>query len=439
MTTALPREPAEAARPWQYYLQRKVLVIFFLGFSAGLPFPLVLSTLTAWLQDAGLETSTISKFAWLGFAYSFKFAWSPLVDVLRVPFLTAWLGRRRAWLFLSQLGIGISLLVLAGVEPSAALGAFTAVAIAVALFSATQDIALDAYRIEVAGTEMQGVLAAAYQYGYRIAIIVSGAGALFIAEFGSWEMSYRAMAACMVVGLLTTLFCHEPAVSRAIERQFSGSRAERAFKWFGAAIAGPFTEFFRRFGPWAVTLLLFITVFRISDYVLGILANPFYLIIGFTKAEIASVAKFYGLWVSLAGIGVGGWAILRFGVPRCVIAATVLIASTNLFFASLALIGPSLGMLTVTISADNFAMGFAGTVFIAYLSSLTSPLFTATQYALFSSISSFVGKLTAGFSGNVQEAVGWVGFFLYAAALGVPAIVLAIVIARYHERLVEER
>jgi MFS transporter, PAT family, beta-lactamase induction signal transducer AmpG len=439
VSSSLPAEPVEGARAWRYYLQRKVLVIFFLGFSAGLPFPLVLSTLTAWLQDAGLETSTISKFAWLGFAYSFKFVWSPLVDVLRVPFLTGWLGRRRAWLFLSQIGIAVSLLVMAGVEPSAALGAFTAVAIAVALFSATQDIVLDAYRIEVAGSEMQGVLAAAYQYGYRIAIIVSGAGALYIAQFGSWEMSYRAMAACMAVGVLTTLFCHEPLVSRAIEREFTGSRAERAFKWFGSSIAGPFTEFFKRFGHWAIVLLLFITVFRISDYVLGILANPFYLVIGFTKAEIASVAKLYGLWVSLAGIGIGGWAILRFGIPRCVVAATVLIASTNLFFASLALIGPNLGMLTVTISADNFAMGFAGTVFIAYLSSLTSPLFTATQYALFSSISSFVGKLIAGFSGNVQEAVGWFGFFIYAAALGVPAIVLAIIVARHHHALVQER
>ncbi len=438
MSTAAPAEPVDAARAWHYYLQRRVLVLFFLGFSAGLPFPLVLSTLTAWLQDAGLETSAISKFAWLGFAYSFKFVWSPLVDVLPVPLLTRWLGRRRAWLFLSQLGIGVSLVILAGVDPSAMLGAFTAVAIAVALLSATQDIALDAYRIEIAESEMQGVLAAAYQYGYRIAIIVSGAGALFIAQYGSWEMSYRAMAACMAVGLLTTLFCREPQVSRAIERQFTGSRAGRAFKWFGSSIAGPFADFFRRFGRWAVILLLFITVFRISDYVLGILANPFYLVIGFSKAEIASVAKFYGLWVSLAGIGIGGWAIVRFGIPKCVILATVLIAGTNLFFATLALIGPSLSMLTVTISADNFAMGFAGTVFIAYLSSLTNPLFTATQYALFSSVSSFVGKLTAGFSGNVQEAVGWFGFFLYAAALGVPAIVLAVLIARRHHDLVEK-
>lgn len=422
---------------WRFYLQDKILVIFFLGFSAGLPFPLVYSTLSAWLEEAGLQRSTISTFAWLGFAYSFKFLWSPLVDALSLPLLTRWLGRRRAWLFLSQLSIGLCLFFLSDIDPALALPAFTFVAIAVALLSATQDIVLDAYRIEIAESEMQGVLAAAYQYGYRLAILVGMAGALYIAEFGSWSMSYKAMGACMAVGLITTLICKEPVTIQQVVRHFSGTRIERAAKWFAVSIAGPFKDVFKRFGSWAITLIAFIALFRISDYVLGILANPFYLDIGFSKIQIANIAKLYGTWISLIGIGGGGWAVVRFGVPKCVVAATVLIASTNLFFAALAVTGPDIAMLTVTISADNFAMGFAGTVFIAYLSSLTNISFTATQYALFSSLSSFVGKLTAGYSGNVQESVGWVGFFLYAASLGIPAIILSIFVARRHAKLVE--
>ncbi|NNE59791.1 MAG: AmpG family muropeptide MFS transporter [Woeseia sp.] len=416
-------------------MQKKVLTLFFLGFSAGLPFPLVYSTLTAWLEEAGLERSTISTFAWLGFAYSFKFLWSPLVDTLPLPLLTRLLGRRRAWLFAAQIGIGISLFLLGDMDPARALGAFTGVAIAVALLSATQDIALDAYRIEIAKIEMQGVLAAAYQYGYRIAIAVGTAGALYIAEFGSWSIAYKSMAACMAVGVLTTLLSHEPAVSARATLHFTGNIVERVGRWLTTAVAGPFMDFFDRYGRHAVLLLAFIGLFRISDYVLGILANPFYLNIGFSKAQIASVAKIYGLWVSLAGTAAGAWAILRFGLSRCVVTATVLIASTNLFFAALAITGANLAMLTVTISADNFTMGFAGTVFIAYLSSLTNLSFTATQYALLSSMSTVFGKFTAGYSGNVQEAVGWLGFFLYAAALGIPAILLSVFVARHLDEL----
>lgn len=409
-------------------------MLFFLGFSAGLPFPLVYSTLTGWLEEAGIQRSTISTFAWLGFAYSFKFLWSPLVDTLSLPLLTRWLGRRRAWLFASQIGIGLSLFYLSDIDPARALTAFTFAAIAVALLSATQDIALDAYRIEIAETEMQGVLAAAYQYGYRVAIAVGTAGAFFIAEFGSWAISYKAMAACMAVGVITTLLCSEPEGTIRRLRDLGGTPLERAGKWISIAVVGPFRDFFLRYGSWALTLFAFIAFFRMSDYVLGILASPFYLDIGFSKAEIASVAKFYGLWISLIGTAVGAAAILKFGVPRCIIAATVLIASTNLFFAAMTLVGPKLAMLAVTISADNFAMGFAGTVFIAYLSSLTNVSFTATQYALFSSASTFIGKLTAGYSGNVQEAIGWFGFFLYAAALGIPAIILSVIVARRYEQ-----
>ncbi|MDG1712580.1 MAG: MFS transporter [Woeseiaceae bacterium] len=414
---------------WRFYFQEKIITLFFLGFSAGLPFPLVYSTLTGWLEEADIERSTISTFAWLGFAYSFKFLWSPLVDSLKIPVLSNWLGRRRAWLLVSQLGIACSLFLLSGIDPGYALKMFTFVAIAVALLSATQDIALDAYRIEIAEIEMQGLLAAAYQYGYRVAIAVGTAGAFLIAEYGSWSISYKAMSLCMLVGIGTTLYCNEPEDKRYDRKLIQGKR-EQFKQWILLAVVNPFTDFFKRYGSQAIILLLFISFFRVSDYVLGILASPFYLDIGFSKTQIAGVAKFYGLWVSLIGTAFGATAILKFGVSKCIVVATILIASTNLFFALMAYTGPYMSLLTITISADNFTMGFAGTVFLSYLSSLTNLSFTATQYALFTSVSTFLGKFAAGFSGNIQESIGWVGFFLYAALMGVPAIILSLFVAK---------
>lgn len=417
-------------RPWSWYLQEKIVVIFFLGFSGGLPFPLVYATLTYWLNESGIEKSTISAFAWIGFAYAFKFLWSPFVDRLHLPLLTNALGRRRAWLLLSQILITVSLVVLSSIDPAQAIAAFALVAIAVAVSSATQDMAIDAYRIECAPDEMQGLLAASYQYGYRIAMIVGGAGALYMADFMSWTIAYQAMALCMGVGIVTTLLSREPPVPEGVDVD------ERIFKdgfvhWFVKSVVGPFADFFRRYGWFALTMLLFIALYRISDYVLGILANPFYDDIGFTKSQVASVAKLYGLWIALVGIAGGGVAIVKLGPAKSLILSATLIAVTNLFFVYLASVGPDLIALTVTISFDNFAQGFSGTVFIAYLSSLTNVSFTATQYALFSALSVFLGKLLAGYSGNVQEAIGWTGFFVYAAAMGIPSIILAIVVVRH--------
>ena len=436
MVTDATAESADQSRGWRFYLQKNVVVLFLLGFSAGLPFLLVYSTLSAWLKDAGLQMSTISTFAWLGFAYSLKFVWAPFIDSLPVPGLTRWLGRRRGWLLLAQLAIAAALVVLASTDPSQAIGVFAFVALVVAFSSATQDIVIDAYRIECAPNEMQGILAAAYQYGYRLALLVAGAGALYIAQYGSWSLAYTTMAACMLVGIGTTLWCREPDLAEPRSSYAGLPVAARFAHWFRHAVADPFIDFFQRFGRFALVIVLFILCFRLSDYVLGILANPFYLDIGFSKAEIASVAKIYGVIVSLVGAGAGGWAVVRFGVARCLIIATVLIASTNLFFALMVNVGAEIWMLTVTISADNFAMGFGGTVFIAYLSSLVNQAFTATQYALMSSLMALLGKFTAGYSGNVQESLGWLGFFFYAAALGIPAIVLAFVVARRHDALV---
>lgn len=426
----------DEALDWRYYLQKKVLIIFFLGFSSGLPFPLVYSTLSTWLAQSGIELSTVSTFAWLGFAYSFKFIWAPLVDTLRIPLLTRLLGRRRGWMFLAQLSIIGSLMVLSGMDPTQNIKAFALVGFAVAFSSATQDIVIDAYRIECAEIRMQGVLAAAYQYGYRVALLLGTAGALALAQFADWSTAYLAMAGCAGVGILTTLICKEP-VTKARETLDTGTSAlENIAKWFTHAIAEPFVDFFNRFGRFTIVLLAFISLYRLSDYVLGILANPFYLDIGYSLLQVAVIAKGYGLWISLIGIGSGGWAVVKYGVARCLVIATILIASTNLFFAAMVLVGPEPWMLAVTISADNLAQGFSGTVLIAYLSSLTNLSFTATQYALLSSFMSLFGKLTAGYSGNVQESIGWLGFFLYAAALGIPAILLSVIVAKRHDELV---
>jgi PAT family beta-lactamase induction signal transducer AmpG len=426
----LAAELTPAGPGWRFYLQKKVVVLTLLGFSAGLPLPLVYATLTAWLYEAGLPNSTISTFAYLTFAYSLKFAWSPVVDAVKLPLLTRWLGRRRSWLFIAQAGLAASLFVLAQVDPSQALPLFALIAAIVALLSATQDIVLDAYRVEVAGEKLQGVLAAAYQYGYRVAIVVSGAGALSLAQHASWSVSYSIMAGCMGVGILTTLWCNEPENAVLPDYHLQGSMSEKVRSWFLAAVTGPVTDFFRRYGRMALTILSFMALFRISDYVLGILANPFYLDVGFTKDQVAVVAKLYGLWVALFAIGAGAWSIVKFGLSKSLIAATILIASTNLFFALMVVTGPEVWALALTISFDNFAQGYAGTIFIAYLSSLTNVSFTATQYALFSSLSVFFGKLVAGYSGEVQEWIGWFGFFIYAAATGIPSIILSIVVVR---------
>lgn len=421
---------------WRHLLQKRVLVILLLGFSSGLPFPLVYSTLSAWLAEAGVELSTLSTFAWLGFAYSLKFLWAPIVDSLRLPVLTRLFGRRRAWMLLAQLSIGASLLVLAGVDPKENIEAFALIAFAVAFSSATQDIVIDAYRIECADIRMQGVLAAAYQYGYRIAMLISMAGALALATYAPWSVTYMAMAGCMVIGILTTLWCKEPE-THIQQILYTGlSASQKISKWFQHSVAKPFGDFFGRFGRFAIILLVFISLYRLSDYVLGILANPFYLELGYSKIQISAIAKVYGTWITLLGVASGAWAVLRVGVARCLFTATILIASTNLFFAAMVIVGPEPWMLAVTITADNLAGGFSGTVLIAYLSSLTNLSFTATQYALLSSVMSFAGKFTAGFSGNVQESIGWLGFFLYAAALGLPAIAMSFVVAKRHKELV---
>lgn len=417
------------------YLEPACLRMFFLGFSSGLPLLLVLGTLGFRLREAQVGLATIGFMSWVGLVYAFKWAWAPAVDHCPVPVLTRLLGRRRAWLALSQAALAAGLCGMAAADPARNLEATVFWALFTAFASATQDIALDAYRIESADPESQGMLAAAYQFGYRIAMIWAGAGALGIAaaasgvagagyDAGAWTVAYGAMAASVAVGFVTVLASPEPPLPReAARRQAEGSprgvlgRA-RAMFW------QPLSDFCRRYGRWAAVLLALVAVYRISDVVMGIMANPFYADMGFTKAEVALVIKVFGVAMTLAGTFLGGLVVLRIGVLRALMLGAALSAATNLLFAALAQVGHSVAFLVFTVSADNLAGGLASSAFVAFLSGLTSREFSATQYALLSSVMLLLPKAIAGFSGVAVEAAGYSAFFIGTAFIGIPAMLL---------------
>ncbi len=425
------------------YLRPRVVAMLFLGFSAGLPFLLVFSTLGAWLTQAGTSRTAIGYFAWIGITYSVKFLWSPLIDRLSIPVATRLLGKRRSWMLAGQIGIAAGLVGMALTDPAVDLTRMAWLALLVAFSSATQDVSIDAWRIEAVDKRMQGPMAGAYQTGYRLALLASGAGALFIASDASWPAAYLTMAALVGVGIVTVLAIGEPEVDpevvRARERDYLETiarmvpetrRMGAAGRWFFGAVVCPFLDFFRKAGLFSLVILAFISVYRISDLVMGSMANPFYLDLGFTLEQIAAIAKVFGIGMTILGAAIGGALVVRYGAVKMLLPGAVLVSVTNLLFAWLATLGPEPGMLVVTISADNLSAGFAGSVFIAYLSNLTSPGYTATQYALFSSLMTLLGKFLSGFSGIVVDAWDYPAFFLYAAVMGVPAIVLALVIAR---------
>ncbi|MFN7861780.1 MAG: AmpG family muropeptide MFS transporter [Curvibacter sp.] len=398
-----------------------------LGFAAGLPLLLVLGTLSFRLREAGVSRATIGELSWVGLAYAFKWAWAPLVDRVTLPGLTRWLGRRRSWLLLSQLAIVAGLVGMALADPQAGLAVLVWCALAVAFASATQDIALDAYRIESAGVERQAALAAAYQSGYRVAMIWAGAGVLWLAaraetgasgyQNSAWTWAYLVMAASMLPGVLTVLLSPEPA-------QQALPPARNAAEWLQGALLEPFADFLRRYKWQAFLILALIAVYRISDVVMGIMANPFYVDMGYRKDEVAAVTKVYGVIMTLLGAFVGGLMALRLGVMRVLMLGAVLSAASNLLFAWLAGHGHDLTALVFVISADNLASGIASAAFIAYLSSLTNINYSATQYALFSSMMLLAPKFIAGFSGHYVDAYGYSQFFVSTALLGLPVLVL---------------
>ncbi len=428
--------PARAARPsWgetlRVYLEAPTLRMLLLGFSAGLPLLLVFGTLSFWLREAGIDRTTIGYLSWVGLAYGFKWVWAPLVDRLPIPLLTRLLGRRRSWLLLSQSVIMAALVGMALTDPKLALLPVVWCALAVAFGSATQDIALDAFRIESAEVQRQAALAAAYQTGYRMAMIWAGAGVLWIAaraevagadgvigyQHGAWQIAYFTMAASMLLGVVTVLFSPEPA-----PRELPPAR--NAAEWLKSALVEPFADFLRRYGKQAALILMLIAVYRISDVVMGIMANPFYVDMGYTKDEVAAVTKVYGVIMTLAGAFVGGALAMRFGVMRVLMLGAVLSAASNLLFAWLGSRGHDVNALIFVISADNLSSGIASAAFIAYLSSLTNINYSATQYALFSSMMLLLPKFLAGYSGTYVDAFGYSSFFTGTALLGVPVLLL---------------
>lgn len=421
------------------YTRPRVITMLFLGFSAGLPFLLVFSTLSAWLTDAQISRSIIGLFSWVGITYSIKVFWAPVVDRVPLLLLTRHFGKRRSWMLLAQTGIAVGLLGMSRITPgSDALTMMVWFALLVAFSSATQDITIDAYRIEAIEINKQAAMAAMYIGGYRLALLVAGAGAFYIADFFSWQSAYMAMAALVSVGIITTLIINEPAhitsqnnlamearVVAYMERSAHlPDRIRRISAWFIGAVVCPFVDFFSRNGVLAILILGLVAVFRISDITMGVMANPFYLDMGFSKSEIASVAKVFGFAMTILGSVIGGVLVLRFGIMRILLLGAAMVAATNLLFAMMAASDPGLGLLSVVISADNLSGGIANAVFIAYLSSLVNQRYTATQYALFSSLMTLPGKFLGGFSGFIVDGFGYVNFFLYASAVGLPAIIL---------------
>jgi PAT family beta-lactamase induction signal transducer AmpG len=373
-------------------------------------------------------------FGWVGILYSLKFLWAPLTDSLRLPGITRWLGRRRSWMLVSQVCVTIGLVALASADPLENLQLVAWLALMVAFGSATQDIVVDAYRIEAVPLEGQGAMAASYQVGYRVALqAIAGALAFYIADFLSFQFAYLVMAVMMGIGMLTVMLISEPDVNLEEHSDDQSNDQQSTFRfgqWFRNSVVGPFADFFRRHGYWAIVLLAFIGFYRVSDMVLGVMAYPFYIDLGFSLSEIATVTKVFGVFVTLFGAAMGGVAVARYSLAGPLIVGAVMLAVTNLFFAAMALVGPELWFLVVTISADNLAAGFTGTIFIAYLSGLTNTAYTATQYALFSSLMTLPGKLISGFSGFIVESVDWFSFFIYASGMGVPAIFLAVIVSR---------
>ena len=481
----------------------RVLSLLMLGFSAGLPLLLIFSSLSLWLIEAGVERRAVTFFSWAALGYSFKFVWAPLVDRLPLPWLTARLGRRRAYMLLAQVGVASAIVGMAMTDPAQgpqALVAMALFAVMLGFMSATQDIVIDAYRIEIARPEQQGLLSAAYIAGYRVGMIVAGAGVLFLAahwgtsrdnyQFEAWQSAYLIMAAVMGIGMLTTLLTPEPESSRQQAQLAPAGQHLRLLGVFLFSVAGfvgvfwglgalgwqsergagallnllleasrmalalgsafalgavlirlgladreqaritwvePLLDFFKRYG-WhtAVLLLALVGLYRISDIVLGVISNIFYQDMGFTKPEIATAVKTYGLAITIFGGFLGGILAYRIGVMRALLWGAILSALTNLAFIALAYAGRDLTLLYWVVSLDNLAAGFASAAFVAFLSSLTNIQFTAVQYAIFSSLMTLLPKTLGGYSGAMVDGMGYPGFFMLTALLGVPVIALVL-------------
>jgi PAT family beta-lactamase induction signal transducer AmpG len=417
-------------------VQRKVAVMLLLGFASGLPLLLVGNTMGYWLREGGTTLSAIGFLSWVGLAYSLKFLWAPIIDKTDMPLLGGWLGHRRGWMVLAQLVIAAGLAGMAILTPGRGLVAFGAFALVAAFASATQDIVVDAWRIESAEKDGElALLTSAYQLGYRGALLVADALILYTAAKVGWQLSYELMAALMAVGLAATLIAREPLVSMRANAAHHASLW--TFRGLFDAVAGPFIAFFKQHGSWALLMLVAISLYRMPDFVMGPMANPFYADLHIAKETVAGVRGFFGLFATLGGIAAAGLFAMRFGVIATLLVGGIIGPGSILAFAYMAHHGADPTVFAATMVIDNFSQGFAGVALIGYMSSLTNVGYTATQYALLSSFYALPGKLLKGFSGVVVEklAVGhglmdaYSLFFVGTALLGIPAFVLCVVLA----------
>lgn len=425
------------------YRHPRVIAVLFLGFSSGLPLLLTLSTLSTWLATEGVSKTAIGLFAMVGLPYSLKFLWAPLVDRLPVPLLTRALGRRRGWALLTQLGLVASILGMGGSDPSVAPMATAAWALAVAFFSASQDIVIDAYRVELLEERQQGAGAAAIVFGYRIGMLAAGMGALYIASAHGWFAAYAVMAALMGVGIAAVLVTPEPrpeggreADAREAEAQawlakrphLKGTAA-RALAWLYGAVVAPFLDFARHRG-WLL-IVLFVLLYKFGDAVAGAMANPFYIELGFALEEIAWVSKFFGMGATFTGAFIGGVLVNRIGILRALLICGLLQAASNLVFAVQAAVGHDVAMLAVTVAAENISGGMGTAAFVAYLSSLCNVAYTATQYALLSSLMGAGRAMLASGSGWLADHMDWISFFVATTFLAVPGLVLLLLMMKW--------
>jgi MFS transporter, PAT family, beta-lactamase induction signal transducer AmpG len=409
------------------YRRPRLIAVLLMGFSSGLPLALTFGTLSYWLAETGVSLTAIGLFGLVRASYSLKWCWSPLIDRLPIPFLTARLGRRRSWALLIQFLLALAILALGMTDPKIGPVATALAAVVVAFLSASQDIVIDAYRIELLLPEEQGAGAAATQWGYRFGMLASGAGALFAASYGGWHFAYAAMAALMLVGMLTVWFTPEPGGIRPPEPLPGATAAERVRAWFARAAVAPFIDIFRRNGAAQLgAIVVFIVLYKFGDALAGSMSNPLYVALGFTKVEVATVAKIYGVIATLAGVALGGVLVLRIGVFQALLFCGGLQALSNLMYAMQVWAGHDVAMLAVTIGGENLTGGMASSAFVAYLSGLCSRDFTATQYALLSSLATVGLNVLAASGGYFAERLGWIPFFVLSTLACLPSLLILI-------------
>ena len=435
--------PQRITHAFTVYRQPAVVALIFLGFSSGLPLALTASTLYVWLSEAGVDKSAIGLFAAIGTPYALKFIWAPLVDRLPAPILTRIFGQRRGWILMTQLCLVGAILAMGQIDPGSDALSVAMMALGVAFLSASQDIAIDAFRVESLEERQQAAGAAALVFGYRVGMLVSGAGALYIAHYADWDSAYGVMSGLVLVGGIAVLMRPEPvkrnegewsaeaqeAVAEGVlARAHIANSIAKAAGWIYAAVVVPFAEFLSR--PSALLILLFVALYKFGDSLAGIMTNPFLVEIGFSKLDIANVSKLYGFTATMFGLAIGGVVMNGIGMVRSLWLCGLLQLASNFMFAVQAMVGADLGLLAVTIGFENLAGGMGTAVFVAYLSSLCNLSYTATQYALFSSFMATARTWLSTSSGYLAEWLGWVDFFILTAAAAIPGLILLWVLTR---------